>query len=309
MALHLGRQLLLYGWHYATSPLRAHDARQRREQGQEPVQILFYHRVADEHPNPWTMPTRTFTWQIDYLAARFDLVSLAEAQRRIASGWNLRPTAAITFDDGYADNLRWALPLLAERGIPYTYFVTTDNIRKRRAFPHDVARGVPLELNTVGQIRQLAEAGVEIGAHTRTHADLGKLTGHELAREITGSKWELERITGQPVRYFAFPFGLNENITCEGMRIARDAGFEGVCSAFGGYNFPGEDAFHLKRFHADVEKIRLKQWLGVGRRKVRLSTAMAEELKGWKSVEESVFPAVSSPDSSSLCDTAAQREG
>jgi hypothetical protein len=42
------------------------------------------------------------------------------------------------------------------------------------------------------------------------------------------------------------------------MQIAKAAGYEAVCSAFGGYNFPGGDAFHLRRIHADEGMIRLK---------------------------------------------------
>ena len=45
-----------------------------------------------------------------------------------------------------------------------------------------------------------------------------------------------------------------------------DAGYDGVCSAYGGYNFPGDDAFHLQRYHADPSLLRLKNWLTVDRR-------------------------------------------
>ena len=135
--------------------------------------VLFYHRVADEHPNDWTMSTRTFATQIDWLRPRFDLVSLAEAQARIASGRNRIPTACITFDDGYADNMRFAVPLLLKYHIPFTYFVSTNHVLGGKPFPHDVAIGQPLAPNTPSQLRELAAAGVEIGGHTRSHADLG----------------------------------------------------------------------------------------------------------------------------------------
>src|SRR5690606_105975 len=132
------------------------------------------------------------------------------------------------------------------------------------------AAGIPLEVNTAEQIRLLAASGVEIGAHTRTHADLGKLQGETLVREIVGSKRELERITGKPVRYFAFPYGLHANMSREAFVVAREAGFTGVCSAYGGYNFPAaSDPFHLQRFHADCELPRFYNWLSVDPRKCR----------------------------------------
>ena len=57
--------------------------------------------------------------------------------------------------------------------------------------------------------------------------------------------------SSREVRYFAFPYGLPENMSTEAFRIARGAGYRGVCSAYGGYNFPGDDPFHIRRFHAD----------------------------------------------------------
>ncbi len=44
---------------------------------------------------------------------------------------------------------------------------------------------------------------------------------------------------------------------------ARDAGYECVCSAYGGYNFPGDDPFHLQRIPADTVMLRMKNWLTV----------------------------------------------
>ncbi len=215
------------------------------------------------------MNRRSFTRQIDWIASRYDFVSFAEAQRRMRSGVNDRPAVAITFDDGYAENGDFAIPLLLQREIPFTYFVTTGNVLDQTPFPHDQDRGTPLAPNTPEQIAALAASGVEVGAHTRTHADLGVASEGKIEDEIAGSKEELERIIGAPVRYFAFPFGQHANMTPAGFRIARDAGFEGVCSAYGGYNFPGDDPFHLQRFHADPEILRLKNWLTVDRRKLR----------------------------------------
>jgi peptidoglycan/xylan/chitin deacetylase (PgdA/CDA1 family) len=231
---------------------------------------VFYHRVADEHPNGWTISTNGFTKQIDWLSAHFDVVGLAEAQSRIAAGRNDVPTACITFDDGYADNMRYAVPLLLERGLPFTYFVSTSHVLGGRPFAHDVRAGRPLPPNTPQQLHQLSAAGAEIGAHTRRHVDLGRVrTADELADEIVACKWELEHAMGCEVRYFAFPYGLHENLSPAAFRVAFEAGYAGVCSAYGGYNFPGDDAFHLRRFHADPEFVRFKNWLTVDRRKLR----------------------------------------
>ena len=115
----------------------------------------------------------------------------------------------------------------------------------------------------------MAEAGVEIGGHTRSHADAGRLTGYDLPHEIAGCKRDLENAIDCKVRYFAFPYGLHRNLSSAAFRVAREAGYDGVCSAYGGYNFPGDDPFHLRRIHSDPELVRLKNWLTVDPRKVR----------------------------------------
>jgi peptidoglycan/xylan/chitin deacetylase (PgdA/CDA1 family) len=263
------KRIALTGYYCTTLPARRRAAAVRIYKECEPVQILFYHRVANEHPNDWTISTRAFAAQIDWLRTKFDLVSIAEAQRRIAAGQNRRPTVCITFDDGYADNMRFAVPLLLRRRIPFTYFVATDQVLNGRPFPHDVARGQPLKPNTLEQLRGMIAAGVEIGGHTRSHADAGRLPHDELVHEISGCKQDLEDALDCNVRYFAFPYGQHCNLSSEAFAVARDAGYEGVCSAYGGYNFPGDDPFHLRRIHADPEMVRLRNWLTIDPRKLR----------------------------------------
>jgi peptidoglycan/xylan/chitin deacetylase (PgdA/CDA1 family) len=77
--------------------------------------ILTYHRIADG-PDPLLqcVPPGLFAEQLDVLRAHAAIVPLAD----VAAG-----TIAITFDDGYADNATAAAPLLAERGVPATFFV------------------------------------------------------------------------------------------------------------------------------------------------------------------------------------------
>jgi len=260
---------LLDLYYLATLPQRKHAAAAREQVRQVPVMSLFYHRIADEHPNDWTLSNETFQKQMRWLQERFDIVTLEEAQRRIASEANDRPTVTITFDDGYADNCKTALPWLLEQNIPVTYFVTSDNILTGEPFAHDVDNGFPLAPNTADQLCELADAGVEIGAHTRSHIDLGQITDEEqLFDEIVGSKRDLEKLLDHPVRYFAFPFGLPDNMSTAAFRIAFEAGLWGVCSAYGGYNLPGDDSFHLQRIHGDPEWSRFRNWLTVYPRKL-----------------------------------------
>ena len=233
--------------------------------------VSFYHRVADTSPNDWTISCREFERQLDYCEEHFQIITLAEIQARVRDGRSNNAAMAITFDDGYRENCDFALPLLIERGIPCTYFVTTDNVIRQRPFEHDEQRGERLPINTIGQVREMSDAGIEIGCHTRRHVDFSKVHDPAILREeIRVAKDELEQMIGGPVRYFAFPFGLPRQLTQAAIEAVAEAGFDGFCSAFGAYNLVGRDWFHIRRFHGDPEFARMRNWLSIDPRKIRL---------------------------------------
>lgn len=246
----------------ATVPVRYFSHRHAVLNGTVPVIVLFYHRVADCNLNPWTMTREDFDRHISWLSRNFDLVSLDEAQRRIRSRNNSRPTVSITFDDGYSENCNHAIPILIKRRIPATYFVTLENVVTGKPFAHDAKRKCPLTPNNIESLQAISAGGIEIGAHTRTHANLGELTdSFQLADEVINSAEELQTLVGQRIRYFAFPFGQFKNLNQHVFELAYQHGFEGVCSAYGGYNEIGDDEFHLQRIHGDPSLSRLKNWL------------------------------------------------
>lgn len=241
-----------------------------RAEGNVPVGILFYHRIADTHPNGWTMSCGDFARQLDWLQANFDIVTLEEAQSRIQSPFCDRPTIAITFDDGYSDNANFAIPELAQRNLPATYFVSTEFVRTGAAFPHDKAAECPLDPNTIDELRKFASCGIEIGAHTKTHCDMGLVTDPAIARdEILGSVDQLERWLGREVHYFAFPFGLPHNTSQLAVDIINDSKLKGFCTAYGAWNWPKSCGKHLRRIHADPGLERLKNWLTFDSRKLQ----------------------------------------
>ena len=105
----------LIGMYYlATLPKRRRVAARQALAGQAPIIALYYHRVADEHPNGWTIGVRRFKAQIEWLRERFEIISLVEAQTRMGSRANHTPAVCITFDDGYAENCDAALPWLIQ---------------------------------------------------------------------------------------------------------------------------------------------------------------------------------------------------
>lgn len=263
------KRLLLNLYYHGSRPWRARHTARLRALGRVPIVVLFYHRVADDCPNPWTISTAAFERQLHWLARHFEFVSLGEAQYRLRSGRNDRPCVAVTFDDGYADNCRRALPLLIDARIPCTYFVSNEHIIEGKPFPHDVAIARPLAPNTPEEIRSLARAGIDIGAHTRTHSDLARIAAPKrLFDELVVAQRELQGVAEAPVRYFAFPYGQPANLSREAFALAREV-YDGACSAYGGFNFPGDDAFHLQRIGVDGELVRLKNWATLDPRKLR----------------------------------------
>jgi peptidoglycan/xylan/chitin deacetylase (PgdA/CDA1 family) len=241
-----------------------------------PIAILFYHRVATGNSdNPWSIGLDNFRRHLDWLQDNVQLVSLAEAQRRIRSHENDRLAVSITFDDGYAENADFAIPELAKRQIPVTYFVSTDFVQSGSAFPHDVAAGKPLPPNTQEQLREFVNLGVDLGAHTRSHANLGAISDPlRLRDEIEGSIEALREWFGVPCRYFAFPYGLPENMNQQSVDLLNDLDIDGFCSAYGALNWPGNHGFHLRRLHADPGLERLKNWLTLDNRKLRDSVRL-----------------------------------
>ncbi|MGE0761159.1 MAG: polysaccharide deacetylase family protein, partial [Pirellulaceae bacterium] len=198
------RKMLLPAYYYGTLLGRRFAMSLAARRGLCPIAVLFYHRVADHTPNPWTVSHWDFERQVTWLARHFEVISLAEAQCRMEKRASYRPAACLTFDDGYAENCERALPWLCERKLPVTYFVASQFVLRGRPFPHDVERGEPLPVNTVKELRWLASQGVEIGAHTRSHRDLGRVQDRdELRDEIEGSRHDLQEAIGVPIRYFA----------------------------------------------------------------------------------------------------------
>ncbi|MFZ5829513.1 MAG: polysaccharide deacetylase family protein [Planctomycetota bacterium] len=265
------KQILLTGYYHATRPVRWSNHWLAVAAQRVPVAVIFFHRVADDRANSWTTSTAMFEQQIGWLQSRFELISLQAAQQRIRSGRNYKPAVSITFDDGYADNLTRAIPMLIERQIPCTYFVTLHNVLTGEPFAHDLVRGDHFAPNSIEQLREMAAAGIEIGCHTCTHADLGAIDDPRLLRhEVVVSGIRLQEALKQRVRYFAFPYGRRENLQRAAFQMAYEAGYEAVCSAYGALNFPGDDAFHIQRVGVDDDLISLKNWLTGDPRKLRI---------------------------------------
>jgi peptidoglycan/xylan/chitin deacetylase (PgdA/CDA1 family) len=171
--------------------------------------VLGYHGIADaplrEDPSLLQVSPQRFRGQIELLlAAGFSFVTLAELARRAAGRVPEPGLAAVTFDDGMRNNHTVALPILEQYGIPATVYVTIGYIG---GFSPWIAPGGDGAMMDAAELRALAAAGWELGAHTMTHADLSLLGYEACVEEIAGSRGALEQIAGVEVETFAYPFG------------------------------------------------------------------------------------------------------
>ena len=223
----------------------------------EPVPVLLYHKVGAE-PSSWVAP---YTVTAPTLARHLDLV-LESGRAPITlsqlgdglSGTSPLPDhpVVVTFDDGYADTLTTAAPLLLERGIPATVYVTA-------GFVGDVSPGGDHMLDW-DQVRELAGLGMELGAHSMTHPQLDLLGPDRARREVVDSRHEIQDATGQPTRSFAYPHGYSNPRV---RRLVEQAGFDSACSVKNALAGPPDTAFSLSRLMLthDTPDAEVTTWL------------------------------------------------
>lgn len=166
--------------------------------------ILTYHSI-DGSGSPISLPESVFRAHVRFLASgRLRVVPLAE----LPALPDEPDAVALTFDDGFENFSTTALPLLREYGLPATVFVVSDHVGRTNEWGGRADAGIPvLPLMTWDQVGQAADAGIEIGAHTRRHADLVALQPAAVGEEISGSVDTIARQVGRRPTTFAYPYG------------------------------------------------------------------------------------------------------
>jgi peptidoglycan/xylan/chitin deacetylase (PgdA/CDA1 family) len=193
--------------------------------------ILMYHHVCPAAAVPQQQtPLEGWQYCIDpgdfrrqlllFKREGWAFVSLADYLQQLTDRPLTARIASVTFDDGWRDNWDYAVPVLQELQIPATIFVVSGEMP---AVP-DNRRMTP------DQLRQLAAAGIEVGAHTLTHPNLTTMSAEQLEHELVGSRRDLEAVINRRVRYLAYPGGrFNSDV----VTATRAAGFAAACSVIG----------------------------------------------------------------------------
>jgi len=191
-----------------------------------PIPILAFHKVDPEWD--WSVtriPPSRFRSVLNHLVSLGKRVVPLET----VCG-SVRPldhdSVALTFDDGYECMYRHAFPILGSMGITAAVFLVTGFMGRTNSWDIRLAGNATRHLSWA-QVREMGDAGLEIGSHTVAHSDLTRIKPKDAFYEIDASKKAIEDRIGRPVRFFAFPFGrYNDRI----LDFCRSAGYAGACA-------------------------------------------------------------------------------
>lgn len=169
------------------------------------ITILAYHSISDEYQDELSISPRMFSEQMDWLYSHsIQVVSLETALEKLVNKSDLRRCLVITFDDGYADVMENAIPILDKYKFPATIFMVTGKIGQKSDWHHFSPSRYLLSL---ADLRELFRRGYSIGSHSHSHADLPSLSSSELEHELLSSRKFLEYELGIINFLFSYPYG------------------------------------------------------------------------------------------------------
>lgn len=164
--------------------------------------ILLYHRVGRRSPSRVDIPEWLFEEQMARLAEDPGVTTLDEALSAVGS-WDDPARVVVTFDDGTADFVEIALPILVRHSVPTTLYVATGFVEDQRPFARD---GVPTTWNA---LRDAVTTGlVTIGSHTHSHCLLDRTPPAEAAVDLDQSIELIGERLGIRANHFAYPKAL-----------------------------------------------------------------------------------------------------
>jgi peptidoglycan/xylan/chitin deacetylase (PgdA/CDA1 family) len=206
--------------------------------------VFTYHDVTDDPANTSDQVTPGALRADLEAAQRWGLrwVGLPELVTRFLDGGRLDGVAAVTFDDALIGVHRHAVGILGELGVPATVFAVSQ--RLGTGTPEWYAGSD--RVMTPQELREVADAGITVHSHTRTHAHLPAITDPEaLGGELAGARTDLEQLLGRPVEYLAYPFGYFDRRV---RAAAEAAGYRAAFTFLSGRIVPGLDRYRLPRF-------------------------------------------------------------
>lgn len=172
------------------------------------------------------------------------------AQTGTASGIFQTGAVTLRFDDGWESQYQNAFPIMQQYGLKGTFYIVSQQLAD------DQFSG----FMSIAEIKNLYQAGDEIGAHTRTHPYLTSLSPKQQQDEIQGSRQDILSWNVGPVSTFAYPYG-DYNATT--LQIVKNAGFSSAAATIGGLATQTSDPYQLEHHEVDssVTAAQAKQWI------------------------------------------------
>jgi GT2 family glycosyltransferase/peptidoglycan/xylan/chitin deacetylase (PgdA/CDA1 family) len=214
-----------------------------------PLRVLSYHSISDLAGAPvmedYGVPPEQFRQQLDMLTRFcFQFIDASEFLRFLQGKAGLpRRAILLTFDDCYNDLLDVAFPILQERGIPAVAFA----VSRCLGGTNDWDKGIgaqQLQLLDADSLLELAKGRITIGAHSRTHAMLNRISTEELFEEVAGSVTDLEAIGLKRSLFFAYPHGEYDKKV---KQVVREAGLKAAFTVQSNMVQPGQDPYQVPR--------------------------------------------------------------
>lgn len=212
------------------------------------VPILMYHQVAPDAPAAYAHYTVTpdvFARQMRLLVAlRYRSLTLDRlwAARSARAALPTR-SVVITFDDGFADAVRHAVPVLQRLGLSATFFIVAGLVGMTSAWTRR-RRGIEMRLADRTALRDLADGGFTVGSHALTHRPLARLSEAECRYELRESRRRLEDCLERDVLHLAYPHGSADEIV---RTAAAECGYRTACSTIDGRSPATDDLLMLRR--------------------------------------------------------------
>lgn len=209
--------------------------------------VLMYHRVCADpewRPSEFLVSATAFRRHMTYLKSHGYWTPRLSDVLRAGGRAPCRPghPVVLTFDDGYADNLANAVPVLRELGFTASFFPVLD--LQRRFNDWDTAPELRAPLLTVDEMHALEDAGMELGSHTLTHPRLTRAGASQLADELARSREVLGTVAARPLPVLAYPYG---DVDDRVKRAAREAGYEAALAVNSGPLDMRADPFEIRR--------------------------------------------------------------
>ncbi|MCM8821132.1 MAG: polysaccharide deacetylase family protein, partial [Candidatus Omnitrophica bacterium] len=187
--------------------------------------ILAYHRVNPYYKDDvLTVSPENFKRQIEYLLKKG--LKFVSSQEYIPHTYLLpkeargkRKEILITFDDGYADNLCYAIPILERFNIKPLIFLTVNYIGSSNIFSRYKDKEKDRLLNWQ-EVQEMSEQGIIFGSHSLSHPHLSLLDDKKLWEEVSLSKKIIEDKTGKKILYFCYPYGDFSERVIEKVKLA-----------------------------------------------------------------------------------------